>query len=154
MAPLTKSGTTLPYSISLPACSSSQLVSCTYVRTPHGTKGCSRKALGKKGRITLWTTVAIHPCHIHRHSPAGRGRRKFWNRHVALPHRFDSSATDADSHQQTFHSFMQLLAQKTLIYQSMKQTIDITHWNRREHFEFFSRFDDPFFRNHHTRKLY
>ena len=27
----------------------------------------------------------------------------------------------------------------------MKQTIDITHWNRREHFEFFSRFDDPFF---------
>ena len=48
MAPLTKSGTTLPYSISLPACSSSQLVSCTYVRTPHGTKGCSRKALGKK----------------------------------------------------------------------------------------------------------
>lgn len=40
---------------------------------------------------------------------------------------------------------MQLLAQKTLIYQSMKQTIDITHWNRREHFEFFSQFDDPFF---------
>ena len=27
----------------------------------------------------------------------------------------------------------------------MKQTIDITHWNRREHFEFFSQFDDPFF---------
>ena len=27
----------------------------------------------------------------------------------------------------------------------MKQTIDIAHWNRREHFEFFSRFDDPFF---------
>lgn len=27
----------------------------------------------------------------------------------------------------------------------MKQSIDITHWNRREHFEFFSRFDDPFF---------
>ena len=87
----------------------------------------------------------LHPCHIHRHSPAGRGRRKFWNRHVALPHRFDKQRTDADSHQQTFHSSMQLLAQKTLIYQSMKQTIDITHWNRREHFEFFSRFDDPFF---------
>ena len=27
----------------------------------------------------------------------------------------------------------------------MKQTIDITHWNRREHFEFFSQFDEPFF---------
>lgn len=27
----------------------------------------------------------------------------------------------------------------------MKQTIDIEHWNRREHFQFFRMFDDPFF---------
>lgn len=27
----------------------------------------------------------------------------------------------------------------------MKQTIDLAHWNRREHFRFFSAFDDPFF---------
>ena len=26
----------------------------------------------------------------------------------------------------------------------MKQVIDINHWNRKEHFEFFSSFDDPF----------
>lgn len=27
----------------------------------------------------------------------------------------------------------------------MKQFIDLEHWNRREHFKFFSTFDDPFF---------
>lgn len=27
----------------------------------------------------------------------------------------------------------------------MKQLIDLKHWNRKEHFEFFSTFDDPFF---------
>ena len=27
----------------------------------------------------------------------------------------------------------------------MKQLIDLEHWNRKEHFKFFSTFDDPFF---------
>ena len=27
----------------------------------------------------------------------------------------------------------------------MKKEIDITNWNRKEHFEFFSAFDEPFF---------
>ena len=27
----------------------------------------------------------------------------------------------------------------------MKQKIDITSWNRKEHFEFFSTFEEPFF---------
>ena len=38
--------------------------SCTYVRTPHGTKGCSRKALGKKAVSHFgqpWPSSLPHP---------------------------------------------------------------------------------------------